>query len=197
MDVKPGSPPRIGRMDVLATERLRLVPWREEFREDVARLTADPRVYRTLGLGTRWTPEYVDERHRAYLEHWRSHGFGWRGVLAADGGEFLGIAALNYAGTRVPGVDGSAFEIGWWLDPAYQGRGIATEAARATRDDAFGRLGAPRLAARVRIENTASARVAARVGMRLRGEAVAARGEAIKVFTLDRRAWPGPGRATA
>lgn len=176
-------------MRVLTTERLLLVPWQDRFRDDVARLTSDPRVYRFLGNGRPWDPGFVDQRHRAYLEHWSQHGFGWRGVLDVTSEEFLGVAALNYAGSQIPASGGRAFEIGWWLDPRYWKRGIALEAATAVRDDAFVGLRAERLVAQFQPANSASERIAARLGMRLQGEAVGAAGEAIRICVLERRAW--------
>lgn len=57
-------------------------------------------------------------------------------------------------------------EIGWVLDPAHGGRGLATEAVRATLDLAFGTYGAHRVVAQMDARNAASARLAERVGMR-------------------------------
>ena len=48
------------------------------------------------------------------------------------------------------------------------GADYATEAARAVRDDAFGRLGKPSLVALIDPENAGSERVAIKVGMRYR-----------------------------
>jgi RimJ/RimL family protein N-acetyltransferase len=56
-------------------------------------------------------------------------------------------------------------EIGWVLDPACSGQGLATEAVRATLDLAFRRYDVHRVAAQMDARNTASARLAQRVGM--------------------------------
>src|SRR5699024_7167737 len=56
-------------------------------------------------------------------------------------------------------------EIGWVVDPGQGGRGLATEAVRAMLDLAFERYGAHRVAAQMDARNTASARLAERVGM--------------------------------
>ena len=60
-------------------------------------------------------------------------------------------------------------EIGWVFDPAYQGQGYATEAARAVLDLAFGRLGLHRVVATCDPRNRASYRVMERLGMRREG----------------------------
>ncbi|MEU6343396.1 GNAT family N-acetyltransferase [Streptomyces sp. NPDC046977] len=57
-------------------------------------------------------------------------------------------------------------EIGWVLNPAYAGRGYATEAARATAGLAFAALGVHRLFARLDVLNTRSVGVCERLGMR-------------------------------
>lgn len=73
--------------------------------------------------------------------------------------------------------------------PGAQGRGIATEAATAVRDEAFTRLHATRIVARLQPRNHASGRVAARLGMRLHGEAPGRTGELVLVYLLDRPDW--------
>jgi RimJ/RimL family protein N-acetyltransferase len=57
-------------------------------------------------------------------------------------------------------------ELGWTLDPAYGGKGYATEAVRALIDIAFGRLGLRRLHADCFYDNEPSWRLMERVGMR-------------------------------
>jgi RimJ/RimL family protein N-acetyltransferase len=58
-------------------------------------------------------------------------------------------------------------EIGYAVHPDVGGRGLATEAARAALRLAFTTYGFHRVYARIDDENTASVRVAERLGMRL------------------------------
>ena len=60
-------------------------------------------------------------------------------------------------------------EIGWTLAPAAQGRGFATEAARAVLELALGRLDFHRIEARLDARNTASAAICERLGMQREG----------------------------
>lgn len=60
----------------------------------------------------------------------------------------------------------SVAEIGWVLDPAHGGKGFASEAVGAVLDLAFSTPGMHRVAAQLDGRNTASARLAERVGMR-------------------------------
>ena len=144
---------------------------------------------RYVGDGRPWDREFAARRHRDLLAHWKEHGFGWRAILGRDDGAFLGVAALNRCDWAVPGVDQSALEIGWWVDPGAWGRGIATEAATAIRDEAFTRLGAEGLVARFQPANAASGRIMIKIGMSLYGDIVGGVGEPVRVYTLGRADW--------
>jgi ribosomal-protein-alanine N-acetyltransferase len=56
------------------------------------------------------------------------------------------------------------FELGYIFHPAYQGRGYATEAARALVDHAFAEMGAHRVVANCNPENEPSWRLLERIG---------------------------------
>lgn len=55
-------------------------------------------------------------------------------------------------------------ELGWLLGRDYQGRGYATEAARALREWALRELAPPRLVSLINVENEPSQRLARRLG---------------------------------
>lgn len=61
------------------------------------------------------------------------------------------------------------WELGYIFNPAYQGRGYCTEAARSLIGHAFGALGAHRIEAMCDPRNAASWRVLERLGMRREG----------------------------
>ena len=67
---------------------------------------------------------------------------------------------------RVKGVQA---EIGWCLDPAYEGHGYGTEAARELLRIAFADLGLHRVVALCFAENEPSWRLMERIGMRREG----------------------------
>ncbi|GLY77595.1 N-acetyltransferase [Actinoallomurus iriomotensis] len=184
-------PPAIGsyagRMRTLTTARLELRPWDARFEDDFLRLASDERVTRFIGDGRPWSRERVAERHREHLEHWARHGYGWRAIH--HDGDFAGVAALNRLGSLVPGIEESALEIGWWIDPRWWGRGFATEAALALRDEAFADLGAERIAARYQPANTGSERVMIKIGMRRHSDTVGRVGEPVRVYELSRPDW--------
>jgi RimJ/RimL family protein N-acetyltransferase len=174
-------------MRTLTTARFELRPWEDSFEGELVRLSCDERVMRFIGEGRLWTREQATQRHRELLEHWRDYDFGWHAIIEKD--RFRGVAALNHLGSTVPGIEESALEIGWWVDPASWGRGVATEAALALRDEAFGELGAERLAARYQPANLASGRVMVKLGMRVHSDTVGKTGEPVRVYEMSRAGW--------
>src|ERR1700749_3180356 len=64
---------------------------------------------------------------------------------------------------QAKGVQG---ELGWTFDPAFGGKGYATEAVRALIDLCFGPLGLRRVAGGCLFDNEPSGRLMARLGMR-------------------------------
>ncbi|MFC7877584.1 GNAT family N-acetyltransferase [Isoptericola sp. NPDC057391] len=94
-------------------------------------------------------------------ENYARHGHGlW--ILETLDGAFVGDCGLTWQ--RV-GED-FRLEVGYHVRRELQGRGFATEAAAACRDVARDVLGARELVAIVHPDNTASRRVAEKLGMR-------------------------------
>ena len=90
----------------------------------------------------------------------RGHGL-WTVTDHAE--TVLGFVLIGFEpGDRAP-------ELGWLFLPEAQGRGLATEAAAAARAHATGPLGLTELVSYIDPANTASRRVAARLGARLDG----------------------------
>lgn len=148
-------------MIIATTPRLTLRHFRPE---DVGALTAvlsDPEVMRfsVTGPMTREQVQAMLERvYRSYTEN----GFGLWAVEHRAG------LMIGYCGLLAQEVDGRReVEIGYRLARNYWGSGLATEAALATRDHAFGPLGLRRLVSLVDPENIGSRRVAEKAGMRL------------------------------
>jgi RimJ/RimL family protein N-acetyltransferase len=169
----------------LTTDRLILEPWRERHASQLVRLSGDERVMRHIGTGV-WTPGYAARRHVRALRHWSEHGFGWRAVHARDDRAFLGLVSLIRLGAPIDGVAEPALEIGWWVDPSAWGRGIATEAAAAVLDEAFGRVGAETVVARFQTANAGSARVTAKLGLLPFAETTGPHGEPMRVCAMTR-----------
>nr|WP_240895887.1 GNAT family protein [Kineococcus siccus] len=124
-------------------------------------------------------------------------------AAAGDGARLFGVWD---AGVLVGGVMFVSFsaatgscELGCWLEPAAEGRGLVTPAAGVLLDWAFDDRGLHRAEWRCRADNVRSAAVARRLGMTLEGtlrEAWPYRGtrhdqQVWAVLATDRAAGPG------
>jgi RimJ/RimL family protein N-acetyltransferase len=95
-------------------------------------------------------------------DHWDEHGFGPLAVEDTDTGRLVGRSGLAYH--RMWKEDP---EVGWWVDPAWWGRGIATEAGARSVRWGFETLGLPRLVSICLEDNLASRRVMEKLGFSL------------------------------
>jgi RimJ/RimL family protein N-acetyltransferase len=77
---------------------------------------------------------------------------------------------IGNCGLRMERPKALEAELGYEIDPRYWGRGYATEAARAMLAYGFKELGLHRIWAACLLENRASARVLAKLGMRCEGQ---------------------------
>ena len=150
------------------TERLLLRGWRERDVEPYARLCADPEVMRFIGNGSTLTREESVEQISRFSRHWEERGFGLWALEERASGTFIGFAGLAYQEDWAEG--GHKTEVGWRLDRAFWGRGLATEAAKASVAYGLEKVGLERIVSIIRPENTASRRVAEKAGLTLRGE---------------------------
>jgi RimJ/RimL family protein N-acetyltransferase len=100
-------------------------------------------------------------------ESYAQRGFGRWAVVEKASRDVIGFCGLM----RLPDVAGQPeIELGYRLARRYWGMGLATEAAAAARDYAFGTLGLSRLVAIVDPSNSRSIRVAERIGLRFEKE---------------------------
>lgn len=106
------------------------------------------------------------------------HGYGLWAVEMKPGGELAGVCGL----VRRDFLDHP--DIGYAFLPAWRGRGLAAEAARATLAHAFGPLGLPRLLAIVNEGNLASRRLLESLGMHSLGLQPVG-GQDLVVYALD------------
>ena len=162
----------------LETERLVLRTPRLEDAPAAAEHLTDPEVMRFIGVDGATVPRPVCvEVVRKWLDRWQANGFGQFAVERREDGRFLGRAGLlvwdraGWGPSTLPEAVEPEIELGWTLAREHWGNGFATEAARAIRDWAFGELALERLISIIHPENTASQRVAERLGARP-GEAI-------------------------
>jgi RimJ/RimL family protein N-acetyltransferase len=150
----------------LETDRLLLRPWRPaEDLDALVALNADADVMRWVTpnrpLRRDETADFLDR----VIRHWDEHGFGlWALTPREADAECIGFAGLaipSFLPAILPAV-----EVGWRLAPARWGRGLATEAARASIAFGFERLGLRSIVAVVDARNERSLRVTEKLGMR-------------------------------
>jgi RimJ/RimL family protein N-acetyltransferase len=111
---------------------------------------------------TRWLPEGPLDEAQAQAFARKHSGRYPRAVAVVerDGGQLIGHTPFH------PWFGRATHEIGWVISPKHQGRGYATEAARALMDFAFRTLRCHRVIATCQPENVASWRVMEKLGMR-------------------------------
>jgi ribosomal-protein-alanine N-acetyltransferase len=100
-----------------------------------------------------YTVEAQHERMGVFEHQWET-GTGYAYAIL-DGGELAGTIALSNV-TR--GIFENA-NVGYWVDEARTGRGLASRAVAEVAEEAFGRLGLHRLEAGTLVDNLASQRV--------------------------------------
>ena len=145
----------------IETERLILRDWRECDRAPWAAMNADARV-REFYPGL-LTAEQSDASMAFFMEHQAREGFTFWALEEKATGAFAGFTGLlraDFEADFTPCV-----EIGWRLAVPFWGRGLATEAARASFNFGFDALGLPEIVAFATFNNLRSHRVMERLGM--------------------------------
>ena len=149
----------------LPGDRLTLREFADADEEALHAFASDPEVTRF----TTWGPNTPADT-RAFLDdvldQARSAVRNRFALAAVDSatGHLLGSAELF-----VESREHLRGELGWVFDPAYWGRGYATEATRVLLRFAFDDLGLHRVAATCHPDNAASARVLEKAGMTFEG----------------------------
>lgn len=150
----------------IQTIRLRMREWRAEDRVPLAAMHADPEVMRYFPATLdRAASDAACER---WIGQWEQHGLGMWSVETLATGEWIGCVGLLIP--RLPLPCGPAVEVGWRLARGAWGRGYASEAASASLDFGFERLGLAEIIAITALSNERSRRVMERIGMSNSGQ---------------------------
>jgi RimJ/RimL family protein N-acetyltransferase len=169
----------------IETARLQLRQWREGDLDAYDRICADPEVMQYIGSSAPLTREQSEAQIASFVRHWEEHGFGLWAVEHRASGVFIGFIGLTY---HDDWPYEHKTEVGWRLDRAYWGHGLATEGALASLRYGFEGLGLERIISIIRPANLASRRVAEKAGLTLQGET---RWQGVDVvwYAIDRNAW--------
>jgi RimJ/RimL family protein N-acetyltransferase len=175
---------------LLETPRLVLRPPRLEDLDGWAALAADAEAARFIG-GVQ--PRYGAWRSLvAMAGSWSLMGYAMFSVIEKASGAWIGrVGPWQPEGWPGP-------EVGWGILRSAWGKGLALEAATATMDFAFDRLGWDRVVHVIHPDNARSQALAARLGSRLIGPVRLPppfEAEPVQLWGQDRAAWRGRERA--
>lgn len=150
----------------LETDRLILRGMRVSDAEDMFEYARRPSVTQYLT----WNPHTDPDETREYLtyvgQRYRTGDFYDWAVVDRESGHMIGTC--GFTSFNCPH---DTAEIGYVLNPAYQGKGLATDAVRRVLDFGFDELGLHRIEAHFIEGNDASRRLMERVGMTFEGYA--------------------------
>lgn len=140
---------------MITTERLTLLPLRVEYAVPMAEVLSDPALYTFTG-GEPPTVAGLEARYRRQLAGPDREDEQWLNWVVRYDGNLIGYVQAT--------VTGGTAEIAWVIGTAWQGRGFAKEAAQGLVT--WLRAGnARRIVAHVDPDHTASAAVAAAIGL--------------------------------
>ncbi|MGI5337342.1 GNAT family N-acetyltransferase [Streptomyces sp. CA-181903] len=157
--------PRPEHAEHIRTASLELSPLAVEHAEEMAGVLADPALYRFTG-GEPSTPEELRARYRRLVAGSPDPAVVWhnRVLRLRDGGRLVGTVQATVTGSR------TVAEVAWVVGTPWQGRGLATEAAREWIAWLTGRGGVRTVIAHIHPDHRASAAVAAACGLAPTGE---------------------------
>ncbi|WP_374567423.1 GNAT family N-acetyltransferase [Ideonella sp.] len=151
-------------MTILSTARLRLEPFDDAHLDGLYELNRDPVVMRYIT----GRPETRDDTLASIgrvKARWAEWGYSWWAFIEQGSGQVVGAGCIQHLARDAA----NPLEIGWRLRQDHWGRGLATEAAQTMAGWAFDALKTPLLTSVCHVDNTASAKVMQRLGMRYRG----------------------------
>ena len=144
-------------------------------------LNSHPEVMRFTGEPPLPSLEAAREAIASYPD-FDTVGYGRWACVLKETRTIIGFCGLKY----LPLLD--AVDVGYRFLPEYWGRGLATEACRASLEFGFDTLQLERIVGLVLPENVASIRVLEKVGMQADGRVVDD-GELVLRYSISRRGW--------
>ena len=138
---------------------------------------------RYIGNGSPKTPEQASKDIESFEREWEDSGFGLFAVEIRKTAMLIGFAGLatpDFLPEIMPSV-----EIGWRLDMALWGQGLATEAGRAALDFGTRDLGLRTIVSICQVDNRVSERIMIKFGLAFdRRTSVPSSGAAVHVYRL-------------
>jgi len=171
-------------MGPIETERLTLRPLAMSDLDDMATLLGDAEGLRL------WGPPLDLDEAKSWIERnlarYERDGFGRCAAILRSTGELVGDCGLIR--TEVEGIQ--EVELGWIVRRSHWGQGFATEAGRAWLSYAFSTLRLERVVSMVVEPNTASRRVAEKLGMSVERTALWGDDQPYLMYAINQPAAP-------
>ncbi|MBQ9121291.1 MAG: GNAT family N-acetyltransferase [Clostridia bacterium] len=149
---------------VLYTERLTLRAMRRSDRQDMYEYAKDPAVTRYLLWDIHPDEDYTGRYLDYIVGRYRTGEFTDWAITVTETGKMIGTCGF----TRID-AEHRKGEVGYVLNPAFWGKGIAAEAVQAVLHFAFQRLKLNRIEAKFIRGNERSLRVMEKCGMQFEG----------------------------
>jgi [ribosomal protein S5]-alanine N-acetyltransferase len=146
-------------MQKIETARLYLRQFTPDDLDDLYRIYSDSEVMKYLSRGVRNREETAADLFEIIAD-WEKHGFGLWAVVNKENHQLIGDGGLRFLGKT------SEVEVGYVLEKAYWGKGLASEVAAASLKYGFEVLKLDKIVAVADTENIASRRVMEKVGMK-------------------------------
>ena len=143
----------------ITTSRLILRAFTKEDVDPLHHILGEKDILRYFPSPSPPSRDKVEKLISARLKHWEEHGFGWWGVEPRSKKQLIGWSGLLF----LPETE--EIEVGYLLDKAFWGKGLATEAAQVCLQYGFEKVEAESIIAIVHPENVASQRVIEKLGM--------------------------------
>lgn len=145
-------------MITLETKRILLREIRESDLDEYARMCADDEMMQYIGQGNTLTRAEAWRSIAFILGHWRLRGYGMWTVEEKQTGMFLGRIGFYFP------HGWPELEVGWWIGRHRWGEGFATEGGQAAIRWGFEHLKTDRICSIIQPQNSASIRVAEKLG---------------------------------
>ena len=147
---------------MIETNRLTLRLMNEKDIDDMLKIFTDKNVMKSFGVQS-VSREQMKKWMDRNLEHQNKYGYGMFSVILKSNQELIGDCSLQHNEFE----EKPCVEIGYDFLSKYWNQGYATEAARAVKDYAIGKLNidAQVMCSFIRRDNRASHRVSEKIGM--------------------------------
>ena len=149
------------KIPTITTPRLMLRAFTEKDAEPLHHILGEAEVLRYFPSPTPPSLDRVQSMLARQLAHWQEYGYGWWATVLRESQSLIGWCGLQFLPEFVK------TEVAYLLGKPYWGKGLGTEAARASVQFGFETVGLESILAIAHVDNAASRRVIEKLGMAL------------------------------